>query len=73
MKIIENLGVIGEGTKGWKKEVNLISWNYRKAKVDICDWDEEHEKMGKGITLSKDELIALKKILNLINIDGLDM
>ena len=72
-EIIENLGVIGEGAKGWKKEVNLISWNSRKAKVDIRDWDEEHEKMGKGITLSKDELIALKKILNLINIDDLDM
>lgn len=72
-EIIENLGVIGEGAKGWKKEVNLISWNSRKAKVDIRDWDEEHEKMGKGITLSKDELIALKKILNSIDVDELDI
>lgn len=72
-EIIENLGVIGEGAKGWKKEVNLISWNSRKAKVDIRDWDEEHEKMGKGITLSKEELIALKKILNSIGVDELDI
>lgn len=72
-EIIENFGVIGEGAKGWKKEVNLISWNSRKAKVDIRDWDEEHEKMGKGITLSKDELIALKKILDSLDINELDI
>lgn len=72
-EIIEKLGAIGEGTKGWKKEVNLISWNSRKPKIDIRDWDEEHEKMGKGITLSKDELIALKEILDSIDIENLDM
>ncbi|MCQ9627837.1 hypothetical protein HS141_12975 [Cetobacterium somerae] len=72
-EIIENLGTIGEGAKGWKKEVNLISWNSRKPKIDIRDWDEDHEKMGKGITLSKDELIALKEILNSIDIENLDM
>jgi hypothetical protein len=46
------IGVIGEGTKGWKKEVNLVSWNERKPKLDIRDWDENHEKMGKGVTLN---------------------
>lgn len=34
---------------------------------------EDHEKIGKGITLSKDELIALKEILNLIDIENLDI
>lgn len=72
-EIIENLGTIGEGAKRWKKEVNLISWNSRKPKIDIRDWDEDHEKMGKGITLSKDELIALKEILDSIDIENLDM
>lgn len=72
-EIIEKLGAIGEGTKGWKKEVNLISWNSRKPKIDIRDWDEDHEKMGKGITLFKDELIALKEILDSIDIENLDM
>ena len=28
-EIKKYLGVIGEGTKGWKKEVNLVSWNDR--------------------------------------------
>ena len=72
-EIINKLGKIGEGSKGWSKELNLISWNDRKTKADIRDWDEKHEKMGKGITFSKIELKELKKILNEIDIDNLDM
>jgi hypothetical protein len=63
-EIVENLGVIGEGAKGWKKEVNLISWNGRAPKIDIRDWDGNHEKMGKGITLSKEEAVKLLEILS---------
>lgn len=69
---IEKLGSIGEGSKGWKKEINLISWNSRKAKLDIRDWDETHEKMGKGLTLSKEEAKKLKEFLNAVDLDGLD-
>ena len=47
-EITKFLGVIGEGTKGWKKEVNLVSWNDRKPKLDIRDWDENHEKKWGG-------------------------
>jgi hypothetical protein len=72
-EIKKHLGVIGEGTKGWKKEVNLVSWNERKPKLDIRDWDETHEKMGKGITLSKSEAEELKKLLAAIDLDELDM
>ena len=57
------IGVIGEGTRGWKKEVNLVSWNDRKPKLDIRDWDENHEKMGKGVTLNKGEVEQLKRLL----------
>ena len=52
-EIQKELGVISEGSKGWKKEVNLISWNGAAPKYDIRDWDPEHEKMGKGITLRR--------------------
>ncbi len=72
-EITEKLGVIGEGARGWKKEINLISWNERKAKADIRDWDENHAKMGKGVTLTKEELKELKKILNELDIDSLDI
>lgn len=62
-EIKKSIGVIGEGTKGWKKEVNLVSWNERKPKLDIRDWDENHVKMGRGITLSRSEVEELKKLL----------
>ena len=71
--IIKNLGTISENAKGWKREVNLMTWNNKKAKVDIREWDEKHEQMGKGITLNKEELIQLKDILNQVNIDELEI
>jgi len=46
----------------------LISWNDREAKYDLRDWSSNHEKMGKGLTLSKEELIQLKLILNNLDI-----
>lgn len=63
-EIIEELGVLSESEKGWKKELNLVSWNDREPKYDIRDWSENHEKMGKGITLSEDEAKKLRNILN---------
>lgn len=71
--IIKNLGVLAESAKGWKREVNIISWNGRTPKIDIRDWDEKHGKMGKGITLGKKELVELKDLLNKIDIDELDI
>lgn len=62
--IEQNVGTLSESDKGWKKELNLISWNDKEAKYDIRDWDETHERMGKGCTFSKEELIELKNILN---------
>lgn len=63
-EIIKTIGTISENSKGWSKELNLISWNDREAKYDLRDWSPEHQKMAKGITLSKEELIKLKEILN---------
>lgn len=67
-EINETVGVLSEGSKGWKKELNLISWNDKEPKYDIREWDPEHAKMGKGVTLTKDELIKLRDILNSINL-----
>ncbi|MCM3729482.1 YdbC family protein [Neobacillus cucumis] len=63
-EITQKIAVLSESAKGWKRELNLISWNGREPKYDIRDWSEDHEKMGKGITLSKEELDKLKEILN---------
>lgn len=40
---------------GWSKELNIVSWNGGQPKVDIRDWDENHERMSRGVTLTKDE------------------
>lgn len=66
--IKETLGIISESSKGWKKELNLISWNDKEAKYDLRDWDSDHNKMGKGVTLTKEELKALKELLNSMDI-----
>lgn len=66
-EIKESIATLSENTKGWTKELNLISWNDRDAKYDLRDWAPEHEKMGKGITFTKEELTKLKEIL--INMD----
>ncbi|NFO15630.1 hypothetical protein FDB34_15860 [Clostridium botulinum] len=63
-EIEKEIGTISESPKGWTKELNLISWNGKEAKYDLRDWAPEHEKMGKGITLSVDELKDLKELLN---------
>lgn len=62
-EIVEHIGVLSTGSKGWNKELNLVSWNGREPKYDLREWSPEHDKMGKGVTLSKDELDALKGIL----------
>lgn len=60
-EIVETVAVLSESPKGWKKELNLISWNGRDPKYDIRDWAPNREKMGKGITLTKEELMSLQE------------
>ena len=63
-EIIEELGVLSTNQSGWTKELNLISWNGRPPKFDIRDWSPDHEKMGKGLTFTNEEIESLKNILN---------
>lgn len=62
-EIKEELGILSESAKGWTKEINLISWNEAAPKYDIRDWAPNHEKMGKGITLTAEEVEKLYEIL----------
>ncbi|MFS0882209.1 YdbC family protein [Metabacillus niabensis] len=62
-EITEHIAVLSESSKGWTKELNLISWNGREPKYDIRDWSPNHEKMGKGVTLSTEEIDVLKRVL----------
>jgi hypothetical protein len=65
-EIIESYGVFSAGAKNWNKEVNLVSWNGRPAKLDIRAWQSNHEKCGKGISLTREEAEELVKLLNKI-------
>lgn len=67
-EVKETMSILSEGAKGWKKEVNLISWNDKEPRYDIREWDPEHGKMGKGVILTVEELKKFKKILNNINL-----
>ena len=62
-EITKHIGVLSEGSKGWRKELNLVSWNDREPKYDIRDWAPEYAKMGKGVTLSENEIEMLKELL----------
>lgn len=62
-EIVKNIGLLSESSKGWKKELNLISWNEKDPKYDIREWSPDGTKMGKGVTLSKEEVVALKSLL----------
>ncbi len=69
-QIVKHIGVISEGSGGWAKELNLISWNGKDAKYDIRDWSPDHENMSKGITLAEKDIKALKALLDEIEFDG---
>lgn len=62
-EIVDEIGILSESKSGWKREVNLVSWNGAVPKYDIRDWSPDHEKMGKGISLSSDEINKLKTLL----------
>ena len=67
-EIIQKVGVLSRSASGWGKELNLISWNDREPKFDIRDWSGDGMKMGKGVTLTLDELLALRDLLNRMEI-----
>ena len=62
-EIIESFGVLSTSPSGWTKELNLISWNGSEPKFDVRQWSPDHSKMGKGISLSREEAEELKKLL----------
>lgn len=62
-EIVKHIGVLSESSTGWRKELNLVAWNNREPKYDLRDWSADHQKMGKGITLSETEVTQLREII----------
>lgn len=67
-EIVKKIGILSTSTKGWNKELNLVSWNERGPKYDIRDWSPDGQNMGKGVTLTKEELAALRDLLNTLEL-----
>ena len=63
-EITERIAVLSQSPNGWERQLNMVSWNDREPKYDIRDWAPDSNKMGKGISLTHDELAILKGILN---------
>ena len=63
-EIINQIGTISTSTSGWNVELNRVSWNGNEPKYDLRSWSPDHTKMGRGITLSEEELIALSALLD---------
>lgn len=62
-EIINNIGVVSTSTKGWQLELNRVSWNGKEPKYDLRSWSPDHEKMGKGITLTEEDIKSLAELL----------
>ena len=71
-EITQNIGILSESAKGWSKELNLVSWNDNAPKFDIREWSPDHLKMGKGITLTKEEIGKLRDMLSGIPNESVD-
>ena len=55
-EIVKNITVLSTDRNGWAKELNLVSFNDAPPKYDIRSWDPDHQKMGKGVSLSREEM-----------------
>ena len=62
-EIINQIGVISTSASGWNVELNRVSWNGNEPKYDVRSWSPDHTKMGRGITLSEEDLVALSELL----------
>lgn len=69
-EIVDKIGIVREGTNGWNMELNLISWNDREPVYDLRTWSPDHEKMGKGVTISVAEAKVLRELLGQLNLDA---
>jgi hypothetical protein len=63
-EIIKKIGMLSKSDSGWTKELNLMRWNDQEPEYDLREWSPDRERRGKGVILSREELVALKELLN---------
>ena len=67
-EITERIAVLSTNARGWERQLNMISWNGAAPKYDIRDWSPDGSRMAKGISMTAEDLKALKDILNEIEL-----
>ena len=67
-EIVKSIVTLSTERSGWTKELNLISFNDAPPKYELRSWDPDHQKMGKGVTISREEIVALRDALNNIEL-----
>ena len=57
--IQKEIGKISTAKSGWSLELNFVAWGSYAPKYDIRTWSADHQKMGKGVTMTKEEMDAV--------------
>ncbi|MGT2666530.1 YdbC family protein [Streptococcus rifensis] len=68
-KLVKHIATLSTAKTGWKKELNVISWNDAEPKYDIRSWKDDRSRVGKGVTLFEDEMKVLKEAVSGLKLD----
>lgn len=63
-KIYKHIGSLSPINNGWRKELNLVSWDNREPVYDIRTWNTAHTEYRKGVTITAAQMIVLKDLLS---------
>ena len=67
-KIVKEIAILSKGSKEWTKELNIVKWGENNPKLEIRDWAPNHEKIGKGTTLTNGEALSLLNALKTLKL-----
>ena len=74
MDIKSHVGSIGTNSKMNSLDLNVISWFRKQPKFDLRYWDSENKPDSKSgsLTLTLEQMKALKSLLNGVDLDSDD-
>ena len=63
-EIKEHLGALTDANdNGWRRELNLVSWNGGEPKLDIREWSADHSRMSRGLTMFEEQGIKVAQLI----------
>lgn len=61
--IKEHISDLSSRKGGYRKELNIVSWNEGRPEFDLRAWKSDYKAPGKGVRLTEDEMKALVSLL----------